>query len=191
MDKVTKYILVNFFQTFLSLFFTLFFLASIVFFIKISKLTQLFSVSFLDLGESYLYLLPEIIIYTMPMTFFISVTMSIYKLSRDNESIVLFALSWSPLKLAKIFLWVSLLASMFLLANSILFMPLSKQLNKNFIEYKKMEAKINIQDSEFGQKFQEWNVFISSSGEKSYKDIVLYKYSSEKVVMKHLFLQKR
>ncbi len=180
MDRVTRYILNNFFQTFLSLFLTLFFLASVVFFIKISQMTSVFNISFGDLFESYLYLLPEIIVYTFPITFFISVAMTIFKMSKDNETIVFFALSLSPNKIARIFLMLSLGATIFLLIISIVLIPIAKQLNKNFINYKKMESKINIKATQFGQKFQDWHVFINSSNKTNYSDLVLYNHKADR-----------
>ena len=180
MDRVSRYLISNFFQTFLSLFFTLFFLASVIFFIKISQLTSLFSVSFKDLGEAYLYLLPELIVYTLPITFFIAVAMTVFKMSKENETIVLFALTLSPNKIAKVFFWLSLGTSLFLLVNSVIFIPIAKQLNKNFIEYKKLESKINIKATEFGQKFEDWNVFINDVNGSQYRDIVLYSNNKEK-----------
>ncbi len=179
MDRVSRYILNNFFQTFLSLFLTLFFLASVVFFIKISHLTSVFNISFGDLFESYLYLLPEIIVYTFPITFFISVAMTIFKMSKDNETIVFFALSLSPHKIARIFFMLSLSATLILLLISIVLVPVAKQLNKNFITYKKMESKINIKATQFGQKFQDWHVFINSAENTNYGDLVLYNYKSK------------
>ncbi len=180
MDRVSRYILNNFFQTFLSLFLTLFFLASVVFFIKISHLTSVFSISFGDLFESYLYVLPEIIVYTFPITFFISVAMTIFKMSKDNETIVFFALSLSPHKIAKIFFILSLASTLILLLISLVLVPISKQLNKNFINYKSMESKINIKATQFGQKFQDWHVFINKSDKTNYSDLILYNYKSQK-----------
>lgn len=174
MDRVSRYLLSNFFTTFLSLFFTLFFLASVIFFIKISQLTSLFSVTFSDLGEAYLYLLPELIVYTLPITFFIAVAMTIFKMSKENETIVLFALTLSPNKIAKLFFMLSFGVSLFLLVNSVVLIPIAKQLNKNFIAYKKLESKINIKATEFGQKFEGWNIFINSTDGGTYHDIVLY-----------------
>jgi len=180
MDRVSRYLLSNFFETFMSLFFTLFFLASVIFFIKISQLTSLFSVTFADLGEAYLYLLPELLVYTLPITFFIAVAMTVFKMSKENETIVLFALTLSPNKIAKVFFFLSFGTSLFLLVNSLIFIPIAKQLNKNFIEYKKIESKINISTSEFGQKFEDWHVFINGVEGSEYKNIVLYNKNVEK-----------
>ena len=180
MTRVSRYVLSVFFQSFLSLFLTLFFLVTVITFIRISKLTSLFSVSFTDLFEMYLYLLPEITTYILPVTFFIALTMAIFRMSRDNESIVLFAMSLSPKKLSRLFFYLSLFTSILLLINAIFFIPISKQLGQNFLEHKKMEANINIKSSEFGQKFSSWNIFVDKlNGENYYKDIVLYEKDNE------------
>jgi len=174
MDRVTRYILANFSSLFLSLFLTLFFLVSVIFFITVSRLTALISVSFLDLGEIFLYAVPEIFTYTLPVTFFIAVAMTMYSMSRENEMVVLFALTLNPVKIAKIFFSLSFLTTLFLLANSIFFIPVSKQMSDNFISLKRMEAKLNIKESEFGQKFSNWHLFVHSNAKDTYNDIVLY-----------------
>ncbi len=181
MTKVSKYILSLFSNSFFPLFFTLFFLVTVITFIKISKFTALFSVSFFDLFEMYLYLLPEILTYILPVTFFVALSMAIYKLSSENESIVMFALSLSPKKISRVFFYLSLFVSLLLFINAIFFMPISKQLGKNFIQNKKIEAKINFKSSEFGQKFASWNLFVNQVDHKSskYENIVLYERANE------------
>jgi lipopolysaccharide export system permease protein len=124
--------------------------------------------------------LPELIVYTLPVTFFIAVAMAILKLSIENELIVMFALTMSPKKIAKIFFFVSLIVSLFLLINSIIFIPISKQLNKNFIQYKKLEARVNIKPTEFGQKFDGWSIFVNEADERGYSQIILYNPKDER-----------
>jgi lipopolysaccharide export system permease protein len=75
---------------------------------------------------------------------------------------------------------VSLFASLFLLANSVIFIPIAKQLNKNFIEYKKLQSKINIKETSYGQKFENWSVYINDVKDGSYKNIILYNQNPEK-----------
>ena len=179
MDRSSKYILNNFFTLFSSLFFTLFFMVSVIFFVNISQLTSLFKVTFIDLLQLYIFLLPQILVYTLPITFFISIAISTYKMSKDNEAIVLFALGQSPSIFAKLFFFVSLLISIFLLISSLIFMPLANQLYHNFIEQKKTEAKLNIKATEFGQKFSNWNVFINRSQKEGYSDVILYNKAKE------------
>ncbi len=183
MKKITKYLLNNFFQSFLSLFFILFFLVSVITFIRMSNITSSFTVSFGDLFILYLYLLPEMMIYILPITFFIALTLAIYKMSQDNECIVLFTMSMSPKKITKLFFLLSSLVSIALLINALVFKPLSDQLSKNFLQEKKLEANINIKSSKFGQKFSSWNVFVNKLASKNeYKDIILFKRDNEKGV---------
>lgn len=177
MGRVTHYILGNFAPLFLSLFFTLFFLVSVIFFITIARLTALISVSFFDLGTIFLYSIPEMLSYTLPVTFFIAIAMTMFQMSKENEIIVLFALSLNPKKIAKPFSLFAVVLSTFLLLNALVLVPLSKQMANNFISMKKMEARLNLKESEFGQKFSNWHVFVQKSKHKNYEDIVLYQHA--------------
>jgi lipopolysaccharide export system permease protein len=65
--------------------------------------------------------------------------------------------------------------SLLLIVNILVLIPTAKQLNANFIDYKRAEAKFNIKATEFGQKFSDWLVFIDKSDQTdSYSGIVLY-----------------
>lgn len=175
MGRVNHYLLKSFSGLFSSLFFTLFFIASIIFFIKISIITSVVKINFFELLLLYLYLLPNILIYTLPITFFIALSISLFNLSKENETIVLFTLGYAPNKIAKFFIIVSSILSLLLIVNILVLIPTAKQLNANFIDYKKAEAKFNIKATEFGQKFSDWLVFIDKSDKTdSYSGIVMY-----------------
>ena len=181
MTKIGKYILKNFIESFNPIFFTLFFMVSIIYFIKIAQITAIIKVTFLELGELYIFILPRIIIYTFPMVFFISIVLSLVKMSKDNELSVIFSFGVSPNRLVKIFFILSLATSLFLLLNALFLVPISKQLYKNFVDVKRAEAKLNINAMEFGQKFSNWLVFINRSDKKnSFKDIVMYSKDKNK-----------
>lgn len=181
MSRINNHLLKSFFAIFTSLFLTLFFLASVAIFIRISKITSIIKLNFLELGQLYAYVLPKIMIYTLPLTFFIALTISLFKMSQDNELTVVFSLGYDPKKIAKFFLIFSSLVSAFLLVNSILLVPLSKQMYQNFVEFKQTEARLNIKATEFGQKFSNWLVFINKSDkENNYKDIVMFSKDQEK-----------
>ena len=67
---LNKYLINNFFNSFFTLFSILFIIASMVLLITISNMTAVLKI---NLGEFiYLYILslPEIIFYTLPLTFF-------------------------------------------------------------------------------------------------------------------------
>ena len=181
MSKITKYILKNFIESFNPIFFSLFFMVSIIYFIKIAKITSVIKITFIELGELYIYILPRIIIYTFPVVFFIAVTISFMKMSKDNEISVMFSFGYSPMKIVKSFSIISLIVTSFLLMNAIFLVPISKQLYNNFVDVKRAEAKLNINAMEFGQKFSNWLVFINKSDKQnSFEDIVMYSKDKKK-----------
>ena len=181
MSKISRYILKNFTESFNPIFFTLFFMVSIIYFIKIAQITAIIKVTFLELGELYLFILPRIIIYTFPLVFFIAITLSLVKMSKDNELSVIFSFGVSPNKIVNIFSLLSLVVSLFLLVNALFLVPISKQLYKNFVDVKKAEAKLNITAMEFGQKFSNWLVFINKSNKQNhFQDIVMYSKDKNK-----------
>jgi lipopolysaccharide export system permease protein len=128
----------------------------------------------------YAFLLPKVFIFTLPITFFVALAIVLFKLSRENEIIVLFTLGHAPKKIARFFLVLAFLLSSFLTLNVLVLMPLSKDLQTNFIDYKKAEARFNIQATEFGQKFSDWFVFVNGVGKDYYKGIVLYSEQNDK-----------
>ncbi len=181
MGRVNHYLLKHFSSLFASLFFTLFFITSVVFFIKIASITAIIKISFYELGLLYIYLLPNILIYTLPITFFIALCISLFNLSKENETIVLFTLGYMPKKIARLFIIVSAILSLLLIVNILVLIPTAKQLNANFLDYKRAEAKFNIKATEFGQKFSDWLVYIDKSDKKdSYSGVVMYQEETTK-----------
>ena len=188
MGRVNHYLLKHFSSLFASLFFTLFFITSVVFFIKIASITAVIKISFYELGLLYVYLLPNILTYTLPVTFFIALSISLFNLSKENETIVLFTLGYMPKKIARLFIVISSILSLLLIVNILVLIPTAKQLNANFLDYKRAEAKFNIKATEFGQKFSDWLVYIDKSDKKdSYSNIVMYQEetakNSEKIII--------
>lgn len=185
MSRVNKYLFSNFLTTFASLFATLFLILSIVFFIQIARITSYIEINFAELGKLYSYTIPQILLFTVPISFFVSVAMSFFRLSKENESIVIFTLGQNPKEIARFFTFASAILSLLLLINSLIIMPYVYSLNKNFIEYKKTKLNLNIKPSEFGQSFGDWMIFIGSKENESiFKDIVLYKFvkDDEKII---------
>ncbi len=188
MGRVNEYLLKHFASLFASLFFTLFFITSIIFFIKIASITAIIKINFYELGLLYIYLLPNILIYTLPVTFFVALCISLFNLSKENEIIVLFTLGYKPKKIAKLFIVVSSLLSTLLIVNIILLIPTAEQLNDNFIDYKKAEAKFNIKPTQTGQRFSDWLVYLDQSDEKDkYSGIVMHQAqtpeNTEKIII--------
>jgi len=181
MGRVNHYLLRHFSSLFASLFFTLFFITSVVFFIKIASITSVIKINFYELGLLYVFLLPNILIYTLPITFFIALCISLFNLSKENETIVLFTLGYNPKNISKFFVIVASILSLLLVINIFVLIPTAKQLNSNFIDHKKAEAKFNIKATEFGQKFADWLVYIDKNDKKdTYNGIVMYQEISNK-----------
>lgn len=181
MNRVSRYLLKHFSELFSSLFFILFFITSVVFFIKITALTAIIKMNFLELGTLYIYLLPKTMVYTLPITFFIALCITLFNLSKENETIVLFTLGYNPQKIAQLFLTLASTLSLVLVLDIFVLIPISKQLNNNFLEYKKAEAKFNIKSNEFGQKFADWLVYIEHSDDtKRYSGVTLYQAPTAK-----------
>ena len=178
MSRVNKYLLFNFLGTFASLFSTLFLIMSIVFFIQIARITSYIEISFGELFKLYSFMLPRVLLFVVPIAFFVSLAMTLFRLSKENESIVIFTLGGSPNKIARFFLAFSALLSAALLVVAIVMIPIAAQLNANFIDYKKTVAKLNLKPTQFGQKFSDWMVYVGSESEDkngtTYKDIVMF-----------------
>ena len=96
MDRLQKYILSNLSTLFISIFMPLFAIASVIFSIKLATYTAVIQLSLYDMAKLYLFVLPEILFFTLPISFFVAATLSLFKLSNDNEIVVLFSLGIKP-----------------------------------------------------------------------------------------------
>ncbi len=191
MSRVNNYLFSSFITVFSSLFFILFSIISVIFFIKIASVTSVIQINFIELLTLYIYLIPKLLLYTMPISFFMALCIALFNLSKENELIVLFTLGYSPKKVSNLFLVIATLFSVLMMINIIILIPLSKQLNNNFLEYKKAQAKFNIQESKFGQKFSNWLVYIDKSDKKqTYQNVTLYQKSINKKAPKLIIAQK-
>ena len=101
MNKLEKYLINNLSTLFLSIFLSLFAIASVVFLIKLATYTAVIQLTIFEMFKLYLFVLPQILFYTLPITFFIAAALSIFRLSNDNEIVILFALGIHPKFLLK------------------------------------------------------------------------------------------
>lgn len=191
MYRAEKYLFSNFLSTFASLFSTLFLIMSIIFFLQIARITSFVEINLYELTKLYLFMLPRILIFTIPISFFVALAMSLFRLSKENETIVLFTLGYSSEKIARFFLFLAFIVSVSMLLISLFMMPLAENLKDNFVSYKKISANLNIKSSEFGQKFSDWLVFIDDQKETNtgsiYENLILYhpknKTSDERIIL--------
>lgn len=183
MNRVNRYLFSNFINSFVSLFSVLFLIVSIVFFIRISRITALIEVNAYELLKLYLFMLPRVLIFTGPIAFFVSIAISFFRLSKDNESTVIFTFGYSPLRISDFFIRIATTLSGLFLFIGLILMPYAENLRDNFTEYKKTQATLNLQASEFGQRMDDWLIFIEdddrSAGNTIYKNLILYKPSSK------------
>ena len=175
MHKLRKYIINNLSTLFVSIFLPLFAIATVILFIKIATYTAIIQLSITEMFELYLFYLPQITFYTLPITFFVATTLSLFKLSNDNEIIVLFSLGIKPMFLLKILFRPALLLSATLFITFFLVIPHMQNVTINFMAYKKGEAKFNLAASEFGNRFGDWLLYIGANNKDgSYADVFLF-----------------
>jgi len=184
MDRLQKYILNNLSSLFLSIFLPLFSIASVIFLIKLATYTAVIQLSLWEMTKLYLFILPEILFYTLPVTFFIAATLSLFKLSNDNEIIVLFSLGIKPRFIIKTLLKPALLLTIVLAFDFFILFPHTTVLSSNFVSYKKSEAKFNLAASEFGNSFGEWLLYLGGKKKDgTYINVFLFNKSEKEEVL--------
>ncbi|AFV97239.1 MULTISPECIES: LptF/LptG family permease [unclassified Sulfuricurvum] len=176
MDKLRHYILSNLSILFFSIFLPLFAIASVIFMIKLATYTAVIQLSIAEMGKLYLFVLPELLFYTLPIAFIVGGALTLYRLSNDNEMVVVFSLGISPSYVARVLAIPALLLSILLFVNFVVVIPYIKIISGNFLEKKRAEAKFNLTASEFGHNFGDWMLFINKSDSESraFGDVVLF-----------------
>ncbi len=184
MPILKKYILDNFALSFFSIFLPLFAIASVIFLIKLATYTAIIQLTVWEMIKLYIFILPEILFFTLPITFFIAATLTLFRLSNDNEMIVFFSLGIHPSTVLKNLLMPSILLTLLLLVNFMIIFPHAKVLSKNFVSYKKSEAKFNLSASEFGHSFGDWLLYIGKENkDDTYGDVILFNKNKEEEIL--------
>lgn len=176
MDKLRQYLNAHLSLLFFSIFIPLFSIASVIFMIKLATYTAVIKLTVAEMGKLYLFVLPELFFYTLPIAFVVAATLSLYRLSNDNEMVVIFSLGISPLYILRILALPALFLSTLLMVNYLIITPYIKSINKNFLNAKTKEANFNLGASEFGHHFGDWMIFINSTDQtnKAYGDVVMF-----------------
>jgi lipopolysaccharide export system permease protein len=177
-NHLNKYILKNLSENFFSIFIPLFVIASVIFLIRVSTITSIIQISLFEMFKLYLFIIPDLLFYTLPLSFFIGGVVTFNKLSFNSEMVVFFSLGIPPHRILLILLKVGFLITTLLLFISLVMIPHTKQMYKEFVKYKQQEAVLNIKATEFGQSFGSWSLFIGSiekiGKKKIYNNIALY-----------------
>ena len=175
MGRLRGYLLSNFSQIYFSIFLPLYVIASVVMLIKIAAFTSVIQLSLGEMIKLYLFLLPELLFYTLPITFFISSVMTIAKLSFDYEMIVIFSLGIKPSSILRFFTKLALYQTAILMLIFLVLTPHTVNLYKSFLKVKKSEAKFNIEASEYGHKFGDWLIFVGKDNDDGhFSDVILF-----------------
>ncbi len=184
MDRLQKYIINNLSVLFLSIFLPLFAIASVIFLIKLATYTAVIQISIWEMTKLYFFILPEILFYTLPITFFIAAVLSLFRLSTDNEMVVLFALGIHPKFIIRTLLKPAMLLSALLAFDFFILFPHTTVLSSNFVSYKKSEAKFNLSASEFGHSFGEWLLYVgSNNSDGTYGDVFLFNKDEKEEIL--------
>lgn len=178
--KLKQYLHSQLAITFFPIFLGLFFITSVIFLVKIAALTSIITLNFFELFTLFSYVIPQIIFFTMPISFFLSLVITLAKLAGEYELTVITSFGLNPIKILKIFVPVTILLSVMLLVISVGLIPKTKFLTKQFLDKKKTEANFNIKASEFGQKFGKWLIYIDEKNEKVYDEVKLFKTENKK-----------
>lgn len=174
MVNVKGYISSNFTKAFLTIFLPFYLIISLVYLVKIAALTSKIQISILELLTLYSYSIPDIVFYTLPLSFVAALANVLIKLSQDNELIALYALGLPAKKVLGRLLLLGVLFSLLLGSISFLAMPLSKQYYKSFRDEKKAEAKLNIVAGKLGQKFGDYYIYVKEKNEDIFHNMVIY-----------------
>ena len=184
MGKLRSYILSNFSLLFFSIFIPLFSIASVIFIIKVATMTSVIKLSILEMFKLYTFVLPELLFFTLPITFFVAATLALHKLSSDNEMTVIFALGIKPSKILGILSVPALFLTLVLIFDFFIMIPHTKTLSTNFIQYKTSEAKFNLGASEFGHNFGDWMLYIGNdNSEGTYGDVFLFHKNNKEEIL--------
>jgi len=180
MDRLQKYILDNLSILFFSIFIPLFAIASLIFLIKMATYTAVIQLNIWEMTKLYIFVVPDVLFYTLPFSFFIAVSLTLFRLSNDNEIIVLFSLGIHPNFILKTLLKPASILTVLLLLNFLVLYPHAKTLSKNFYLYKSSEAKFNLSASEFGHSFGDWLLYIGKNNpDETFEDVFLFKKNGQ------------
>jgi len=174
MVNIKGYITSNFTKSFLMIFLPFFAIISLIYLVKISALTAKIQLSIGELFLLYSYSIPDIVFYTLPISFIAGLSNVLIRLSQENELIALYALGLNSKKILRSLILLATLFSLLLMSISLIGMPLSKQLYKSFKKSKKSKAKLNIVAGKLGQKFGDYYIYVKSTQNGLFKDLVIY-----------------
>ncbi|NPA66194.1 MAG: LptF/LptG family permease [Epsilonproteobacteria bacterium] len=184
MYQLRNYIIKHISALFFSFYMPIFVIASVAILIKLAKMTAIIHLTIMDMVNMYLFLIPEILFYTLPIIFVVASAIALFRLSNDNETIVIFALGISPKFLLKTIFKPAFLLFLLLIFDFFIVLPHATIMYRNFREQKIQETQFNLSASEFGHKFGNWLLFIGKKEEDgTMKNLFLFNSSKQEEVL--------
>lgn len=174
MAKVRGFLLSHFGRTYFLIFLPFFSILSIVYIIKISILSNQITLGVADIFKLFNLFLPEIMFYTIPISFIIAISSTFNTLSKDSELTALFSFGFSPLGIFKTFLMPAFLFSTLMLLISLYSIP------KNILAFEQykieqlQKAKFTVEPNKLGQKFGNYFLFTDSKKGDTLSNLVLF-----------------
>jgi lipopolysaccharide export system permease protein len=181
MDKLKKYLLNEYIPIFFSLFFIISIIISLIYIITISNITAKFQITFLDLLKFYILSMPQILLITLSISFFISANSLYSKLSETQELVAMFSLGFKPLKVLQPIIIIGIILSILNLFIVFISIPYAKMAFDNLKNEKQQEAKFNFQSAQISQQFGKWSVFALNK-KKEYSNIYLFNPEEKKFI---------
>ena len=128
MKHLNRYILKNLSENFFSIFIPLFVIASVIFLIRVATITSIIQISIFEMFKLYLFIIPDLLFYTLPLSFFIGGVITFNKFSFNSEMIVFFSLGIAPHRIVLILFKLGILITILLLFISLIIIPHTKQM---------------------------------------------------------------
>ena len=180
MHKTRRYITGNFIRNYLLIFLPFFLIVSLVFIVRISVLSSKIALSGWELVELYSFFLPEILFFTIPLSYIAAVVNTFTKLSEDNELTAIFSLGLRPHKILFFLLPSAILFSAILVIVSVMIYPQMKQKLSIFKQQKLAEATLNIEPKKLSQSFGDFHIYVDKKAGDEYHGIVLFNNKDKK-----------
>jgi len=147
---------------------------SIIYIIRVASFTERFSLEGWEIIRLFGFFTPDILFYTIPLSFIGALVATYAKLSESNELIALFSFGFTPWRAVAAMLPLAMLFSTLMLILSIYEIPRGDLDYRVFVGKKMAESKISIMPNQLGQKFGKYIIYTEGKEGDEYKNITLF-----------------
>jgi len=178
MGRVRGFILSHFTRSYLLIFLPFLSIMSIVYIIRVASFTEKFSLEGWEIVRLFGFFAPDILFYTIPLSFIAALSVTLAKLSESNELIAIFSFGFTPWSILGTLLPLTISISVFMLLLSIYEIPRGNLEYRVFIGDKIAESKISIMPNQLGQKFGQYIIYTEGKVKDEYQNITLFATNS-------------